>query len=283
MKKVLYLMFGIGILGLMTFAWRMPANAAPLLQPTPFPTPTPGPDGRILYTVQEGDTLYRIAAVAGISLNELRQLNNRGTDDDVVIPGQVILLGLAGPGPGLPTAAPGETPQGVTALTPTPTLIMSSGEVCVLLYADVNGDAYRQETELGILGGEVSVTAQFGGYSDKQPTKAGDPELDALTCFENVPPGSYIVTMAIPDGWNETTVLTKTIDLSPGDTSYLNFGAQLSGLGRPQETGNGGGDGDDSGRSPLLGLLGILLLLGGAGLGVYSMYANQQRRSHGGQ
>jgi LysM repeat protein len=281
MKKALYLMFGMGILGLMTFAWRMPVNAAALLQPTPFPTPTPGSDGRILYTVQEGDTLYRIAAVAGISLNELRQLNNRGADHDVLIPGQVILLGLAGPGPGLPTAAAGETPQGVTALTPTPTLIMDSGEVCVLLYADINGDAFRQETEMGILGGEVSVTAQYGGYSDKQPTKAGDPEVDALTCFENVPPGTYIVTMAIPDGWNETTVLTKTIDLLPGDTSYLNFGAQLSGLGRPQETGGGDSNGE-SGRSPMLGLLGILLLLGGAGLGVYSMYSNQQRRSRGG-
>jgi len=281
MKKVLTFALGIGLLGVVIFAWQMPVNAAPLIQPTPFPTPTPGPDGRILYTVQEGDTLYRIAAVAGLSLSELRQLNNRGADDDVVIPGQVLLLGLAGPGPGLPTAAPGETPQGVTALTPTPTLIMSSGEVCVLLYADINGDAFRQETEMGILGGEVSVTAQFGGYSDTQPTKAGDPEVDALACFENVPPGSYIVTMAIPEGWNETTVLTKTIELTPGDTSYLNFGAQLSGVSRPQETGNEDG-GDESGRSPMLGLLGILLLLGGAGLGVYSMYSNQQRRSRGG-
>jgi hypothetical protein len=278
MKKSLYLVFGIGLLTMMTFAWRVPVNAAIQPQYTPFPTPTPGPDGRILYTVQDGDTLYRIAAVAGISLNELRQLNNRGADDDVVIPGQVLLLGLAGPG--LPTAQPGETPQDVTSLTPTPTMIMDSGEVCVLLYADINGDAFRQETEMGILGGEVSVTAQFGGYSDKQPSKAGDPEEDALTCFENVPPGSYIVTMAIPEGWNETTVLTKTIELAPGDTSYLNFGAQLSGLSGPQETGDGGGGGE-SGRSPLLGLLGFLLLLGGAGLGVYSMYNRQQRRSGG--
>jgi hypothetical protein len=277
MKKVLTLVFGMGLLAVITFVWQVPVNAAALLQPTPFPTPTPGPDGRILYTAKEGDTWWRLSAVSGVPLSELLRLNNASADD-VLPAGQVILLGLGGPG--LPTAEAGATPPDVTSLTPTPTMIMDSGEVCVLLYADINGDAYRQETEMGILGGEVSVTAQFGGYSDKKPTKAGDPEEDALTCFESVPPGSYIVTMAIPEGWNETTVLTKTIELTPGDTSYLNFGAQLSGLGNPQETGGSGGD--ESGRSPLLGLLGILLLLGGAGLGVYSMYSNQQRRSGGG-
>jgi hypothetical protein len=44
-----------------------------------------------------------------------------------------------------------------------------------------------------------------------------------------------------------------------------------------QETGGG----ENSGRSPLIGILGLLLLLGGAGLGFYSMFVNRQRRSGG--
>lgn len=278
MKKTLSLMFGVGLLGVMIFTWIAPASAAPQAQPTPFPTPTPGADGRILYTVQYGDTLWRIAAVAGVPLEELRQLNNMGPDD-VLFEGQVILLGLGGPGEAQPTE-PGATQSVETGATPGPTLIMDAGTVCVLLFADINGDSLRQETEMGILGGEVSVTERLGTYSDKKPTKAGDPgdpAADVLTCFENAPPGSYNVTMAIPEGWNETTVLSKTIELAPGDTSYLNFGAQLSGVSAAQKT----GDGEDGGRSPIVGILGLFLLLGGAGLGFYSMFVNRQRRSGG--
>lgn len=279
MKKTLSLIFGVGLLGVITFTWLAPASAAPQFQPTPFPTPTPGPDGRILYTVQYGDTLWRIAAVSGVPLEELRQLNNMGPED-VLFEGQVLLLGLGGPGEA-PPGEPGTTQPTETAFTPGPTLIMDAGEVCVLLFADINGDALRQETELGILGGEVSVTERLGTYSDKKPTKAGDPddlEADVLTCFENAPPGSYNVTMAIPEGWNETTVLSKTIELAPGDISFLNFGAQLSGVGGAQGTGSGE---DNNGRSPLLGILGLFLLLGGGGLGIYSMFVNRQRRADG--
>jgi hypothetical protein len=284
MKKTLSLMIGIGFLGVMMFAWMAPANAAPQFQPTPFPTPTPGADGRILYTAQRDDTLWRIAAVAGVSLEELRQLNNMGPDD-VLLEGQVVLLGLGNQGEA-PPVEPGETQPVEAGAEPGaesgPTLIMDAGEVCVLLFADINGDALRQENELGILGGEVSVTERLGTYSDKKPTKAGDPDdtnADVLTCFEDAPPGTYNVTMAIPEGWNETTVLSKTFDLAPGDTSYLNFGAQLGGVGAAQETGDVGGE--DGGRSPILGILGIFLLLGGAGLGIYFMYANQQGRAGG--
>lgn len=89
-----------------------PAAAAPHLQPTPFPTPTPGPDGRILYTVRAGDTLFSIAAISGITVDALRDLNGLGPDD-IIVPDQVLLLGLAGP------AQPEEGPA---QELPTPTL-----------------------------------------------------------------------------------------------------------------------------------------------------------------
>ena len=281
MKKALYFWAGIGLVGVMIFILSIPVNAAPPQQlPTPFLTPTPLPDGRILYTVQEGDFLERIASVAGITVAELRRLNNIPATVDLITPGQVLLLGLAGPGDVTPE--PGDTPaDGVIApLTPTP--IQNSGEICVLLYADMNGDSIRQEDEMGIPGGEVSVTERQGAYSDKASTKAGDPEAEdpaqnALTCFEDIPVGGYNVTLAIPEGFNPTTVLTVAIELTPGDTSYLNFGAQLTSQARLQETGGA----VDGGRSPILGILGVTLLLVGLVLGIYSTFMGKRRGGGG--
>ena len=65
--------------------------AAPNPQLTNFPTPTPGSDGRIIYIVQEGDTLWRIAAVAGINVADLRDLNNLSADD-IVYPNQQLYV-----------------------------------------------------------------------------------------------------------------------------------------------------------------------------------------------
>ena len=76
--------------------------AAPNPQMTNFPTPTPGSDGRIIYVVQEGDTLWRIAAVAGINVADLRDLNFLDSDD-IVFVGMQLFLGLGGPSGDQPT------------------------------------------------------------------------------------------------------------------------------------------------------------------------------------
>ena len=66
------------VLGLLVLSFTIPALAAPKAQQTVFPTPTPGPDGRIIYIVQPGDTLWRVSAITGVPLDELRGLNNLG-------------------------------------------------------------------------------------------------------------------------------------------------------------------------------------------------------------
>ena len=77
MKPFLFKTFagsGIFLLILILFSAQAPTLAAPNLQLTDFPTPTPGQDGRILYIVQDFDTLWRISAVSGVTLDELRQI-----------------------------------------------------------------------------------------------------------------------------------------------------------------------------------------------------------------
>ncbi|MFQ3537226.1 MAG: LysM peptidoglycan-binding domain-containing protein [Aggregatilineales bacterium] len=77
----------------------------------PFVTPQGmQPDGSIIHVVQEGDTLASIAVAYGITVSELRRLNNIPPEEFVIRPGQRLLV---------KTPAPNVTYIVVTA-TPTP-------------------------------------------------------------------------------------------------------------------------------------------------------------------
>jgi LysM repeat protein len=221
-----------------------------------YQTPTPGSDGRILYTVNPGDTCLGIALLTGVPIERLRELNDL-KGDCVLQPGQKLLLGLAGP-PEQQTNTPGPSPT-PTPLLPTATPQKGYGEICIVLYDDVNGNALREDGEGMIAGGAVSITDRSGSYSHTETTTAGPDPL----CIQNVPEGEYNVSVAVPQGYNPTTALNYALTLQAGDKSTLDFGAQQDAQ-APAADGNGG-----SGRSPLLGLLGGLLLLAGIGLGVY--------------
>jgi len=235
-------------------------QAAPDRQATPFPTPTPGPDGRIFYIVQADDTLWRIAAVSGVPLDELRALNNLGPDE-VIRPGQQLLLGLGGPSVYTPT--PGPSPTQAPVL-PTATTGPGSATLCILLFNDRNGDSLRQEEEVSIPGGAISVSTRDGSIS-----KSADTGQDATPqCFEGLPQGDYNVSVAIPDTFNPTTVTNYPLTLDAGSEIYLNFGAQAKAdiILPTAEPGQGTG----SGNTPWLGIVGALLVLTGIGLGVYA-------------
>jgi hypothetical protein len=198
----------------------------------------------------------------------LRQLNN-WTADTPVIEGQVILLGVVGQEP---TATLGPTSEVVATVTEQ---APGTGMICVLLFDDVNGDALRQEIEFGIAGGAASVSERTGLASRTGTTLA---EVDAdgeavATCFEELPLGEYTVSVAAPQGYNPTTAQSATIQLNAGDATRLNFGAQIG-----SSSGLGALTPEEGGRSPLMGLLGMVLLLSGAGLGFYTWQMSRGRR-----
>jgi hypothetical protein len=159
------------------------------------------------------------------SLSRSCASSTRGwTQNCTITPGQQLVVGLAAPLTA-PTAAviPTQTPD----VTPTP--FSGTTEVCILLFDDLNGDALRQETEFGIDGGAVSLTNLNGSYSQTQnTTSAVDPDLlePIRSCFTDVPPGQYNVSMAIPDGYNPTMSLSYTFDVKAGDRASVDFGAQ---------------------------------------------------------
>ncbi len=243
----LFILLGIGL----------PAFAAPLQQTTPFATPTPGPDGRIIYTVQSGDSLWSISAQTGISVDELRTLNNLA-ENAVILPGDEIFLGLGGPATAIPASqpTPTELPTG-----PTPTPEIGYGILCIILYNDINGDAIRQEEEPSIPKGAISINNAAGTVSITQDTLGG---LEHF-CTDQIEEGEYNITVAVPEGYNSTTAITANILLNPGDETYLDFGAQANSVTIAEAPAPVG-----TGKSPLLGILGAAVVLLGIGLGIYA-------------
>jgi murein DD-endopeptidase MepM/ murein hydrolase activator NlpD len=263
-----------GVASLLVIGWllalQIPTQAAPLAQLTVFPTPTPGADGRIVYIVQPGDTLWRISAITGVPIETIRELNGLGTDDTIT-PGDELVIGFAGPVEATATVGPTATrgPQ-----LPTATASPGWGIVCILLYNDENGDSIRQETEVSIAGGAVSVGNRLGTVSLSGETLGGGisdlveptPQDLGYVCFEELVEGQYTASAAHPEGYNATTELNKVIELEAGQTTMVAFGAQPNSEAEAEtaiipET---------PGRSPLLGIAGGALLLVGVGLGVYA-------------
>ena len=265
-----------GLIGLLVLGLWLPVNAASDKQEgTATPTtaavplneyqiPTPGENGRILYMVQPGDTCTRIALLNKITVDQLKQLNQNKLDEDCdpVIAGDTLLIGIAEANSGTPT---GPTP---TAGPPTPTSTPFTGttEICVLLFDDQNGDGFRQETEPAIEGGAISVTENNGEYSAAQDTVINpDPEAYPGICFNDVPEGTYTISVAIPDRFNATTELSYELDVNAGDLASIAFGAQSRETTVNEPDGNGG-----SPVSPVLGIFGILMLVSGGALGYYA-------------
>jgi hypothetical protein len=197
----------------------------------------------------------------------LRQTNRLDENCTIQI-GQQLVIGIGAPAAASPTPGPSPTPA---AALPTATPISGGvAEVCVALYDDVNGDGLRQAntdalgdylpdgTEPIVAGGAISLTSLTGTYSQTLDTLAGyDP-----ICFTDVPDGKYSVSAAVPDDYNPTTVLNYSLEVKPGDITYVSFGAQAKSV-APTDSGT-------PTLSPILGIVGALLLLGGIGLGIFA-------------
>ena len=105
-----------------------PASNTASTTPAPAETPAPAPStGGDNYTVQAGDSYWRIANKYGISISELQRLN--GTSNYFLYPGQSIKVPGGGaaaetpaptPAPVSQTPAPAESPAPAAAETPAP-------------------------------------------------------------------------------------------------------------------------------------------------------------------
>ena len=260
MKRISFLLAMIVPL-LLAFAFATtPERAqARALQQAAFQTPTPNEEGQIIYIVQEGDTCTRIFLLTGVSIDEIIALNGLGADCEV-FPTQRLLLAQVDPvtptpeGP-VPTATPGP---------PTPTPFEGTGQICVVLFEDLDGNQKRGQNEFYLGGGVISVSNRIGTFSETKETVGGDPALVNPVCFDEIPEGEYNLSMGIPVGFNATTSMNYALEVSAGDTIVVDFGAQPS-----TQMPEGELPVAESNRSPLLLAIGLFLLAGGAGLAFF--------------
>jgi hypothetical protein len=258
--KIKALLLVSAILILLGFTWiSARVQAAPGDPQGAYPSPTPQPNGQIIYIVKSGDTCEYISLMYGVTLEYLRTTNNLDANC-TLREGQRLTLGIGGPAAASPTPGPSPTPT-----VPQPTATPGVGglaQVCVLVYNDINGDGLRQSTEVAIAGAAVSLTSLNGPYS-KTLTTVINPDATAYqgTCFTDVPMGQYNVSAAAPDGYNPTINLTSKIVVSAGDIAYIDYGAQLKTVVDPGNS--------TKQRSPLMGILGAVFLLAGIGMGIY--------------
>jgi LysM repeat protein len=241
----------------------------------PFITPTPGPDGNIIYTVQAGDTIWRIAANTGQTVDQIKALN--GLTSNIISVGQKLVIGQGKPSgqptssaptadPNQPTEAspPTATSEGAAAPTPAPTEVAAAntGEICARLYEDINGDGLRQPdgNEVAIVGGVFTIVdATTGAPVQSHNTQAGEDEY----CFKNLTVGKYTIAAAAPAGYNATTTTNVSLDVQIGYSNKIEFGAQRSSGSQtaPESPAN-----SDRLRTALFGAAGIMLLLLAAGI-----------------
>ncbi|MBP7693378.1 MAG: LysM peptidoglycan-binding domain-containing protein [Anaerolineales bacterium] len=254
------------------------APAAPVATAVPFVKPTPGPDGNIVYVVQPGDSAWGIAANAGLTLQQLTDLNG-GINLNFISVGQRLVIGQGQPStPPTATAAPEPTqdpnaptavpePTATTAGEPTaaPTAAPPGGKLCARIYEDQNGNALREEGETSVAGGNLTVIdAASGAPVQAYTTQAGEEEH----CFEGITPGVYTLAAAPPAGYNATTSANARLEVQADASVNIEFGAQKSGGGAVQPA---PADDGSAMRVALFGAAGIMLILLAAGIAGFLM------------
>jgi hypothetical protein len=99
------------------------------------------------------------------------------------------------------------------------------------------------------------------------------PQELGYTCFDQVPQGEYLISVAAPEGYNRTTELNKSLYLEAGQTTEIAFGAQANSELEAQTAIIP----ESPRKSPVIGIIGGLLLAAGVGLGVYAALLRRAR------
>ena len=249
-------------------------------QDAPFNTATPDANGYIYHTVRENEYCYTIAELYNTSVERIISLNNLDLDCTIFV-GRTLLVAIvtatavpptAEPVPAQPTVPPQEAQptQPPADFVPEPTAMLDTGKVCIILFHDVDGNGMRTDGENFLYGGEVSINDRTGTVSRVSTTVAGDPDTTKPMCFEQLPPGEYNISIAVPDGFNNTTATNHAITVVSGETITIDFGAQKA---TPEDMNM---QGEARALSPLLFILGGVILLSGLGLLFYMVRARKR-------
>ena len=209
-----------------------PAPAVPAAPPIQ-PTGTPDADGVIYHVVQSGDSMWSIAARAGISLDDLLEYNDLSRNSFIQA-GQRLIIGFADP----PEAEPEEVEEAeegemmtMAAVeeeeaaeeappTPEPTPEPTGGDICLIAFDDLSENGRRDAGEP--LREAVAFTISDGNsvVSNYVTDGAAEPY-----CIQGLPAGSYQITRSRQANEQLTNPGDWAIALTDGAVVTLEFGS----------------------------------------------------------
>jgi hypothetical protein len=218
----------------------MPIPTPTIETPTSLPTlpftwisPTPDETGVISVIVQPGESLWIIAARAGLTLPELLALNNL-TEADVINPGDVLIIGQATPGGATPGSAipdAGTPAAGTPSGSPTPTLppptlrpsaTPAEATICLLAFDDLNRDGNHDTGEPLRAGVAFTVYNTQAVVANYVTDGVSEPK-----CLRGLLPGEYRVTRSIAPGEVLTTSGDWALSLTAGSELRQEFGSVI--------------------------------------------------------
>ena len=202
------------------------ATAEPTLPffPSVWVSPTPDATGAIIVLVQPGESLWVIAARAGLSLPELLALNGL-TEQSIINPGDALIIGYATPeaivapetntAPATPTATlPPPTPQ--------PTERPREAAICLTAFDDLNRNGIHDPGEPLRAGVAFTVYNTEAVVANYITDGRSEPR-----CLGGLVPGDYRVTRSIAPGELLTTGGDWSLSLTAGGELYQAFGSVI--------------------------------------------------------
>jgi len=227
-----------------------PSNPEAASSDAALPAPaTAVPDGSIVHTVQEGDTLFGLSLTYNVGMDQIIALNNI-TLNSILSIGQQLVIKAADASPTEPppsdttTSEPKEVAEADSA----------TGEMCVRTFTDLNGDGILNSGENLVAGIDLVLL----NASDQLVETYHTDGLSEPHCFV-APQGSYTLQVQTPAGRTPTSHTQWKVALSSNAKVDIDFGSV-------KDESNDGNltlratPGDDRADRALSGLLGIVLV-----------------------
>ncbi len=185
--------------------------------PPAWVSPTPDAGGAIVVIVQPGESLWIIAARAGLSLPDLLALNDL-TEASIINPGDALVIGYVtpaavGPEQTTPTATPPPP-------TPRPTETRTVAAVCLTAFDDQDRDGLHDPDEPLRAGVAFTVYNSDAVAANYITDGRSEPK-----CLTGLTPGEYRVTRSVTPGEVLTTEGNWSLNLTAGSELYQSFGS----------------------------------------------------------
>ena len=203
------------------------------------PTPTPNAEGLILVTVQSGDTMWAIAARAGLTLDEFLALNPGLTNQTFIQAGEQYIIGQVA----ATTVAPEPTATitNTEATEPEPTIEptlepspeptaepIAGGTICLLAFADMNQDGVLNGDEPLQEGVFITISAEETAVSNYLTDGVSEPY-----CIEGLPAGDYRVSRSLATNEVASNGTDQEITLTDGAQLVLDLGSYAAETAKP--------------------------------------------------